>query len=161
MPSFDIISEFDTHEVKNAVDQANKEVSTRFDFKGTSSSFELTDEKLVMISESTFQLQQMFSVIVAKLSRRGVDVGCMDVGDPKGTGGKLMRQEITLKQGLDSPTAKKIVKLIKDKKLKVQAAINGDKVRVTGKKRDDLQEVIQMLRDEKLETPLQYDNFRD
>ncbi len=161
MPSFDIISEFDTHEVKNAVDQANKEVSTRFDFKGTSSSFELTDEKLVMISESTFQLQQMFSVIVAKLSRRGVDVGCMDVGDPKGTGGKLMRQEITLKQGLDSTTAKKIVKLIKDKKLKVQAAINGDKVRVTGKKRDDLQEVIQMLRDEKLETPLQYDNFRD
>lgn len=161
MPSFDIISEFDTHEVKNAVDQANKEVSTRFDFKGTSSNFELTDEKLVMISESTFQLQQMFSVIVAKLSRRGVDVGCMDVGDPKGTGGKLMRQEITLKQGLDSTTAKKIVKLIKDKKLKVQAAINGDKVRVTGKKRDDLQEVIQMLRDEKLETPLQYDNFRD
>jgi cyclic-di-GMP-binding protein len=161
MPSFDIISEFDTHEVKNAVDQANKEVSTRFDFKGTSSSFELTDEKLVMISESTFQLQQMFSVVVAKLSRRGVDVGCMDVGDPKGTGGKLMRQEITLKQGLDSTTAKKIVKLIKDKKLKVQAAINGDKVRVTGKKRDDLQEVIQMLRDEKLETPLQYDNFRD
>ncbi|MCX7084778.1 MAG: YajQ family cyclic di-GMP-binding protein [Methylococcales bacterium] len=161
MPSFDIISEFDTHEVKNAVDQANKEVSTRFDFKGTSSNFELTDEKLVMISESTFQLQQMFSVIVAKLSRRGVDVGCMDVGEPKGTGGKLMRQEITLKQGLDSTTAKKIVKLIKDKKLKVQAAINGDKVRVTGKKRDDLQEVIQMLRDEKLETPLQYDNFRD
>ncbi len=161
MPSFDIISEFDTHEVKNAVDQANKEVSTRFDFKGTSSSFELTDEKLVMISESTFQLQQMFSVVVAKLSRRGVDVGCMDVADPKGTGGKLMRQEITLKQGLDSTTAKKIVKLIKDKKLKVQAAINGDKVRVTGKKRDDLQEVIQMLRDEKLETPLQYDNFRD
>ena len=161
MPSFDIISEFETHEVKNAVDQANKEVSTRFDFKGTSSSFELTDEKLVMISESTFQLQQMFSVVVAKLSRRGVDVGCMDVGDPKGTGGKLMRQEITLKQGLDSTTAKKIVKLIKDKKLKVQAAINGDKVRVTGKKRDDLQEVIQMLRDEKLETPLQYDNFRD
>ena len=142
MPSFDIISEFDTHEVKNAVDQANKEVSTRFDFKGTSSSFELTDEKLVMISESTFQLQQMFSVVVAKLSRRGVDVGCMDVADPKGTGGKLMRQEITLKQGLDSTTAKKIVKLIKDKKLKVQAAINGDKVRVTGKKRDDLQEVI-------------------
>ena len=161
MPSFDIISEFDTHEVKNAVDQANKEVSTRFDFKGTSSSFELTDEKLVMISESTFQLQQMFSVVVAKLSRRGVDVGCMDVADPKGTGGKLMRQEITLKQGIDSTTAKKIVKLIKDKKLKVQAAINGDKVRVTGKKRDDLQEVIQMLRDEKLETPLQYDNFRD
>ncbi|MCX7099106.1 MAG: YajQ family cyclic di-GMP-binding protein [Methylococcales bacterium] len=160
MPSFDIISEFDSHEVSNAIDQASKEITTRFDFKGTDSSLELTDEKLVMISESTFQLQQMFSVVVSKLSRRGVDVGCLDVGDAKGSG-KLMRQEITLKQGLDSPTAKKIVKLIKDKKLKVQAAINGDKVRVTGKKRDDLQEVIQMLKEEKLEVPLQFDNFRD
>jgi len=160
MPSFDIISEFDMHEATNAVDQANKEVGTRFDFKGTNSSFEMTDEKVVMISESTFQLQQMFAVICAKLSRRGIDIACMEVGDAKGSG-KMMRQEITLKQGIDSATAKKIVKLIKDKKLKVQAAINGDKVRVTGKKRDDLQEVIQMLRDEKLERPLQYDNFRD
>ena len=160
MPSFDIISEFDIHEAKNAVDQANKEVSTRFDFKGSNSTFELTDDKLVMISESTFQLQQMFSVICSKLSRRGVDVTCMDVGDAKGSG-KMMRQEITLKQGLDTLLAKKIVKLIKDKKLKVQASIQGDKVRVTGKKRDDLQEVIQTLKDEKLEMPLQYDNFRD
>ncbi len=160
MPSFDIISEFDTHEVKNAIDQANKEVTTRFDFKGTNSTVELTDEKLIMISESTFQLQQMFSVVCSKLSRRGIDVGCMEVGDAKGSG-KMMRQEITLKQGLDSLFAKKIVKLIKDKKLKVQAAIQGDKVRVTGKNRDDLQEVIQMLRNEKFEMPLQYDNFRD
>lgn len=160
MPSFDIISEFDMHEATNAVDQANKEVGTRFDFKGTNSSFEMTDEKVVMISESTFQLQQMFAVICAKLSRRGIDIACMEVGDAKGSG-KMMRQEITLKQGIDSATAKKIVKLIKDKKLKVQAAIQGDKVRVTGKKRDDLQEVIQMLRDEKLETPLQFDNFRE
>jgi uncharacterized protein YajQ (UPF0234 family) len=113
-----------------------------------------------MISESTFQLQQMFSIVCTKLSRRGVDIACMEVGEAKGSG-KLMRQEITLKQGLDSALAKKIVKLIKDKKLKVQAAIQGDKVRVTGKKRDDLQEVIQMLREEKLEMPLQYDNFRD
>ncbi|MEY3107316.1 MAG: hypothetical protein RIT35_1494 [Pseudomonadota bacterium] len=160
MPTFDIISEFDNHEVKNAIDQANKEVTTRFDFKGSNSSFELTDDKLVMISESTFQLQQMFSVVCTKLSRRGIDVACMDVGDAKGSG-KMMRQEIILKQGLDSTVAKKIVKLIKDKKLKVQAAIQGDKVRITGKKRDDLQEVIQMLRDEKLEIPLQFDNFRD
>jgi uncharacterized protein YajQ (UPF0234 family) len=160
MPSFDIVSEYDKHEAKNAIDQANKEVSTRFDFKGTDSSFELTEEKLVMISESVFQLQQMFSVVCSKLSRRGIDISCMDVGDAKGSG-KLMRQEITLKQGLDSAVAKKIVKLIKDKKLKVQAAINGDKVRVTGKKRDDLQDVIQMLRDEKLDMPLQFDNFRD
>ena len=160
MPTFDIISEFDNHEVKNAIVQGNKEVTTRFDFKGSNSIFELTDDKIVMISESTFQLQQMFSVVCTKLSRRGIDVACMDVGDAKGSG-KMMRQEIILKQGLDSTVAKKIVKLIKDKKLKVQAAIQGDKVRVTGKKRDDLQEVIQMLRDEKLETPLQYDNFRD
>jgi uncharacterized protein YajQ (UPF0234 family) len=160
MPSFDIISEFDMHEAKNAVDQASKEVDTRFDFKGTNSSFELKDEKLIMVSESTFQLQQMFSIICAKLSRRGIDIACMEVGDAKGSG-KLMRQEITLKQGIESVAAKKIVKLIKDKKLKVQAAIQGDKVRVTGKKRDDLQEVIQMLRDEKLEIPLQFDNFRD
>ena len=135
-------------------------MTTRFDFKGSNSNFELTDDKLVMVSESTFQLQQMFSVVCSKLSRRGIDVGCMEVGDAKGSG-KMMRQEITLRQGLDSLFAKKIVKLIKDKKLKVQAAIQGDKVRVTGKKRDDLQEVIQMLRDEKLEMPLQYDNFRD
>ena len=160
MPSFDIVSEFDKHEVKNAVDQASKEVDTRFDFKGTDSSFELTDEKIVMISESAFQLQQMFSVVCAKLSRRGVDIACLDVGEPKGSG-KQMRQEITLKQGLDTPMAKKIIKLIKDKKLKVQAAIQGEQIRVTGKKRDDLQEVIQMLREEKLEMPLQFENFRD
>lgn len=160
MPSFDIVSEFDPHEVTNAVDQASKEVSTRFDFKGTESSFELTENKIVMISESAFQLQQMFSIICAKLSRRGVDIACMETGEAKGSG-KLMRQEITLKQGLDSAMAKKIVKLIKDKKLKVQAAIQGDQIRVTGKKRDDLQEVIQMLRNEKLEMPLQFENFRD
>jgi uncharacterized protein YajQ (UPF0234 family) len=160
MPSFDIISEFDKHEIKNAIDQATKEVTTRFDFKGTESSFELNDEKLIMLSESTFQLQQMFSIACAKLSRRGIDIACMEVGEAKGSG-KLMRQEITLKQGLDSVLAKKIVKLIKDKKLKVQAAIQGDQVRVTGKNRDDLQAVIKMLREEKLDMPLQFDNFRD
>ncbi|MDD5580209.1 MAG: YajQ family cyclic di-GMP-binding protein [Methylobacter sp.] len=160
MPSFDIISEFDKHEAKNAIDQANKEVTTRFDFKGTDSSFELTDDKLIMTSESTFQLQQMFSIVCSKLSRRGVDIACMEVGDPK-PGGKSVCQEILMKQGLDSALAKKIVKLIKDKKLKVQAAIQGDQVRVTGKNRDDLQDVIKMLREEKLEMPLQFENFRE
>ncbi|MDO9105523.1 MAG: YajQ family cyclic di-GMP-binding protein [Methylovulum sp.] len=160
MPSFDIISEFDKHELKNAIDQASKEVDTRFDFKGTNSSFELTDELVIMVSESTFQLQQMFSIVCAKLSRRGIDIACLEVGVAKGSG-KLMRQEITLKQGLDTALAKKIVKLIKDKKLKVQAAIQGDQVRVTGKKRDDLQDVIKMLREEKLDMPLQFENFRD
>jgi uncharacterized protein YajQ (UPF0234 family) len=160
MPSFDIVSEFDMHEAHNAIDQANKEVSTRFDFKGTESSFEFTDSKLLMISESTFQLQQMFSIVCSKLSRRGIDISCLEVADAKGSG-KLMRQEVTLKQGIDTVLAKKIVKLIKDKKLKVQAAINGDKVRVTGKNRDDLQETIKMLRAENLEMPLQYENFRE
>ncbi len=160
MPSFDIVSEFDKHELTNAVDQANKEVSTRFDFKGTDSRFELNDDKLVMISESTFQLQQMFSVACSKLSKRGIDIACMETGDAKPSG-KGMRQEIIMKQGLDSALAKKIVKLIKDKKLKVQAAIQGEQVRVTGKNRDDLQEVIKMLREEKLEMPLQFENFRD
>ncbi len=160
MPSFDIVSEFDPHELTNAVDQANKEVATRFDFKGTESSFELNDSKVVMISESVFQLQQMLSVLCGKLSKRGIDISCMETGDAKGSG-KLMRQEITLKQGVDSTLAKKIVKLIKDKKMKVQAAIQGEQVRVTGKKRDDLQEVIQMLRQEDWDMPVQFTNFRD
>ncbi len=160
MPSFDIVSEFDMHEAHNAIDQVNKEITTRFDFKGTESSIELTDNKLLMVSESVFQLQQIFSIVCAKLSRRGIDISCLEVGDAKGSG-KLMRQEITLKQGIDTVLAKKIVKLIKDKKLKVQAAINGDKIRVTGKNRDDLQETIKMLRAESLEIPLQYENFRD
>ncbi|MBZ4203298.1 MAG: YajQ family cyclic di-GMP-binding protein [Methylovulum sp.] len=160
MPSFDIISEFDKHEVKNAIDQVTKELDTRFDFKGTESSVELTDEKVIMISESTFQLQQIFSIVCNKLTRRSIDIACLDVGEAKPSG-KVVRQEITLKQGLDSTLAKKIVKLIKDKKLKVQAAIQGDQVRVTGKNRDDLQEVIKMLRTEEIDMPLQFENFRD
>ena len=160
MPSFDIVSEYDKHEAQNAVDQANKEVSTRFDFKGTHSSFELNEDTLLMSSESEFQLQQMLDIVQTKLAKRGVDIACMDIAEPKASG-KIVRQEIKLKQGIDSLLAKKIVKLIKDKKLKVQAAIQGEQVRVTGKKRDDLQEVIQMLKSEKLEMPLQYTNFRD
>jgi uncharacterized protein YajQ (UPF0234 family) len=160
MPSFDIVSEFDKQEARNAVDQANKEVLTRFDFKGTNSSYELNDNKLLMVSGSEFQLQQMLDIVQAKLTKRGVDIGCLDIAEPKASG-KIVRQEITLKQGVDAALAKKIVKLIKDKKLKVQAAIQGDQVRVTGKQRDDLQEVIQMLKQEKLEMPLQYINFRD
>lgn len=160
MPSFDIVSELDNHEVINAVDQANKEVSTRFDFKGSNASFELDKENIVMKAESTFQLQQMLPILYAKMGKRGIDVASLDTGKITDTG-KTATQTITLKQGIDSDLAKKIVKLIKDKKLKVQAAINGDKVRVTGKKRDDLQETIQMLRSENLEQPLQFNNFRD
>ena len=160
MPSFDIVSEFDGHEAHNAVDQANKEVSTRFDFKGATASFELKDEKITLKTETDFQLKQMLDILRVKLSKRGIDVSCMDV-EPADVKYKSATQVVTLKQGIDSTLAKQIVKLIKDKKLKVQAAIQGDKVRVTGKKRDDLQEVIQMLRAEDLGLPLQFDNFRD
>lgn len=160
MPSFDIVSEYDKHEAQNAVDQANKEVSTRFDFKGTNSTFELNGDKLLMTSGSEFQLQQMLDIVQTKMSKRGVDIACLDVGEPRASG-RIVRQEITLKQGIDSLLAKKIVKLIKDKKLKVQAAIQGEQVRVSGKKKDDLQEVIQTLKEEKWELPLQFNNFRD
>lgn len=160
MPSFDIVSELDNHEVSNAVDQANKEVSTRFDFKGSNACFEQTEDSILMKAESTFQLQQMLPILYSKMGKRGIDIASLDSGKIQDTG-KTAQQPITLKQGIDSDLAKKIVKLIKDKKMKVQAAINGDKVRVTGKKRDDLQEVIQMLRTEDLGQPLQFNNFRD
>ncbi len=160
MPSFDIVSEFDSHEVSNAVDQANREVSTRFDFKGSDAKFELQDEQITLIAESTFQLQQMLPILYSKMTKRGIDIACLETGDAK-TSGKTAQQVLTLKQGLETPLAKKIVKMIKDKKLKVQAAIQGEKIRVTGKKRDDLQKVIQMLKEAELEQPLQFDNFRD
>jgi uncharacterized protein YajQ (UPF0234 family) len=160
MPSFDIVSELDSHEVTNAVDQANKEVATRFDFKGSNACFEQQDDSILMKAESTFQLQQMLPILFAKMGKRGIDISSLESGKIQDTG-KTAQQPITLKQGVGTDLAKKIVKLIKDKKLKVQAAINGDKVRVTGKKRDDLQEVIQMLRTEDLEQPLQFNNFRD
>ncbi len=160
MPSFDIVSEIDGHEITNAIDQANKEVSTRFDFKGSNASFEHQDDSIVMKAESTFQLQQMLPILFAKMGKRGIDISALETGKIQDTG-KTAQQSITLKQGIGTETAKKIVKLIKDKKMKVQAAINGDKVRVTGKKRDDLQEVIQMLRSEDVGQPLQFNNFRD
>ncbi len=160
MPSFDVVSEVEMHEVTNAVDQANREVSTRFDFKGTSARFELKDETITMIAEADFQLKQMLDILQSKLNRRGVDIACLEIAEPEQSG-KEVRQTVTVRQGLDTPLAKKIVKLIKEKKLKVQAAIQGEKVRVTGKKRDDLQNVIAMLKEAKLDMPLQFNNFRD
>ena len=160
MPSFDIVSEFDMHEAHNAIDQVNKEITTRFDFKGSNALFEHQDDNIIMKAESTFQLQQMLPILYAKMGKRGIDINSMDSGKITDTG-KTAQQTISLKQGISSDLAKQIVKLIKDKKMKVQAAINGDKVRVTGKKRDDLQEVIQMLRTEDLGQPLQFNNFRD
>jgi hypothetical protein len=160
MPSFDIVSEIDMHEATNAVDQANREVETRFDFKGTGARYELAESVINLSAESDFQLQQMKEILYTKLAKRGIDIGSLKADPPK-TLGRQVKQDITLVQGIDSALAKKIVKLIKDSKLKTQAAIQGDKVRVTGKKRDDLQECIALLRATPLEQPLQFNNFRD
>ena len=160
MPSFDVVSEVDMHELTNAVDQANKEVSTRFDFKGTGATYEQAKNEITMIGDATFQLGQMLDIFRVKLSRRGVDVDCMDVQATEESGLKV-RQKITIKDGWDSESAKKIIKVIKDKKLKVQAQIQKEQVRVTGKKRDDLQAVMALLKAEGLGIPLQFKNFRD
>lgn len=160
MPSFDVVSEFDLHEAANAVDQANREVATRFDFKGSDASYELNENVISLAGDSEFQLQQMMDILYSKLAKRGVDIACVELGKVE-QAGKVARQTVTLRQGIDSELARKIVKLIKDQKLKVQAAIQGDKVRVTGKKRDDLQNVIALLRQAELDLPLQFNNFRD
>ncbi|MCP1314916.1 MULTISPECIES: YajQ family cyclic di-GMP-binding protein [unclassified Halomonas] len=161
MPSFDIVSEFDRHEAANAVDQANREVGTRFDFKGVDASFALEGETVALEAEVDFQLKQMLEVLRGRLIARGIDARCMEVKDPELSGVKA-RQNVTLRQGLDAAQTKDIVKRIKASKLKVQAQIQGEKVRVTGKKRDDLQSVMALLRGEEgPDLPLQFDNFRD
>ncbi|MGI2028365.1 YajQ family cyclic di-GMP-binding protein [Endozoicomonas acroporae] len=161
MPSFDIVSEVDMHELANAVDQANRELTTRFDFRGVAASFEKSSEKqIVMTTDADFQLVQMVEMLKTKMVKRGIDVKCLEVKDHYGSG-KQVKQEVVVRQGLEKDIAKKIVKMIKDAKLKVQAAIQGDQVRVTGKKRDDLQTVIAFLREADLDMPLQYNNFRD
>lgn len=160
MPSFDTVSEYDEQEAVNAVDQANREVSTRFDFKGTESEFKLEDNLVTVKSESDFQCQQMLDILQNKLTKRGIDIGCLEIGDPIPSG-KSVSQIVTMKSGLESDMSKKMVKLIKQQKMKVQAAIQGEKVRVTGKKRDDLQKVMAMLKESKLGVPLQFENFRD
>jgi uncharacterized protein YajQ (UPF0234 family) len=160
MPSFDVVSEVDAQEVTNAVDQANREVRTRFDFKGTDSSFIREGDTITLKSESEFQLKQMLEILQSKLSRRGVDIACLAIATPE-QAGREARQAVTVRQGLETELGRRIVKMVKESKLKVQGAIQGDKVRVTGKKRDDLQTVIATLRDAKFDMPLQYVNFRD
>jgi uncharacterized protein YajQ (UPF0234 family) len=160
MPSFDVVSEVDLPEVRNAVDQASREVGTRFDFKGVDANFELKEAEITVTAESEFQVQQMMEILKSKLVKRNVDIMSMQEGDVVESGKKAILK-VTMQQGIDADMGRKLVKLIKDKKLKVQTAIQGDKLRVTGKKRDDLQEVIAMLREAKLEIPLQYNNFRD
>ena len=160
MPSFDIVSELDMQELRNAVDQASREVTTRYDFKGTDSSFELKESIITMHSDSDFQLKQMFDILQSKLIKRNIDLKFIEKGKVLESG-KGARQELTVKQGIETEMAKKMVKMIKEKKMKVQAAIQGEKVRVTGKKRDDLQEVITMFKNADLDVPLQYENYRD
>lgn len=160
MPSFDIVSELDMHEVTNAVDQANRELQMRYDFKGVDARFELNESSVTINAEVDFQLQQMLEVLRTKMTSRKIDIRCLEIKDPE-TANMRARQEVILKQGLDQPFAKKIIKIIKDAKLKVQSQIQGEQVRVTGKKRDDLQSVIALLRESELELPLQFNNFRD
>jgi uncharacterized protein YajQ (UPF0234 family) len=160
MPSFDVVSEVNHHELSNAVNQANREVSTRFDFKGTGSNFELNDSQITMNTESEFQLQQMYDMLCNKLVKRGVDIVCLELADPV-VQLKTATQVITVREGIETADARKMVKLIKDRKLKVQAAIQGDQLRVSGKKRDDLQAVIALLKESSFDLPLQFKNFRD
>jgi uncharacterized protein YajQ (UPF0234 family) len=160
MPSFDVVSEVDKHELQNAIDQVNREINTRFDFRGTDSRIEESEGELVLIAESDFQLQQMRTILDTKLAKRGVDLGCLEAKEPE-ISGKRARQSIQVRQGIDKDTARKIIKIVKDSKLKIQAAIQGEQVRVSGKKRDDLQQVIILLREADSDLPLQYINFRD
>ena len=160
MPSFDVVSEVNHHELSNAVDQANREVTTRFDFKGTGSNFELAGNLITMNTESEFQLQQMYDILCNKLVKRGVDIAALELGDPT-IQLKTATQVVTVREGIETTESKKMIKLIKDRKMKVQAAIQGDQLRVTGKKRDDLQEVIALLKDNQFAMPLQFKNFRD
>ena len=160
MPSFDVVSEVDEQEVKNAVDQANRELEKRYDFRGVEAAFELADSGITLSAPEEFQIQQMEDILREKLTRRSVDAGCLDPGDIEGAG-KVKRRKYGLKQGIDQDTARKMTKMVKGSKMKVQAQVNGDKVRVTGKKRDDLQQVMTLFKEAGLGLPLQFDNFRD
>jgi cyclic-di-GMP-binding protein len=161
MPSFDVVCEANEVEVRNTVDQANKEISTRFDFKGSDARIEQKERELTAYADDDFKLGQVRDVLVNKAAKRGVDVRFLDFGDPQKMGGDKMKQVITVRHGVSSEHAKKIVRLIKDSKLKVQASIQGDAVRVTGAKRDDLQAAIALLKKEVTDLPLAYQNFRD
>jgi hypothetical protein len=160
MPSFDVVSKLDGHEVTNAVDQANREVGQRFDLKDSGARFELTDFVVTARAPSDFQLRQLLEILKIKLAKRGIDVACLEVKEPSVNLAEA-KQEIVLRHGIDQDSGRKLVKLIKESRLKVQAGIHGDKLRVTGKQRDELQAVIALLRKEPFDRPLQYENFRD
>ncbi len=160
MPSFDVVSEIDQHELTNAIDQANREISNRFDFKGTNSKIEMVEDTLTIISSSEFQVKQINDILETKVSKRGIDIRCLEYDEITENNNEA-RQVVVIKKGIEKELARKIVKMIKSSKLKVQAAIQGEQVRITGKKRDDLQQTIAELKDAKYDILLQYVNFRD
>jgi len=160
MPSFDVVSELDMHQVTNAVDQSNRIVDNRFDFKGVDAKFERDGNVVTLTAEADFQVQQMLDMLSSALHKCGIDIKCLDPAEVE-MSGKTAKQKVILKEGIDQPLAKKIVKMIKDQKMKVQASIQGEQVRVTGKKRDDLQQAISMLKEADIDVPLQFNNFRD
>lgn len=160
MPSFDVVSEIDQHELTNAVDNANRELTKRFDFRGVDASFELKDGAVKIAAEVDFQLEQLREILQIQMVKRKIDVKCLEAKDPEKLG-KQVLMWLTARQGLEPLLLKKMVRMIKDSKLKVQAAMQGDKLRVTGKKRDDLQNVMALLREADLDMPLQFNNFRD
>jgi len=155
MPSFDVVSDFDSHEARNGVDQANREVTTRFDFKGTGSKYELDGEVISLTTQSDFQLKQMMDILQQKLSKRGIDIGCLDEQEPEFSGSEA-RQKVIMRRGIDTDRARKLVKQIKAEKMKVQAAIQSDKMRISGKQRDDRQAVIAKLKETRSELQLPY-----
>ncbi len=160
MPTFDVVSEVDKHELSNAVDQASRELATRFDFKGSDAKFELDGFVVTQSASSVFQLNQMLDILRGRLSARGIDVRCLDVAPPlENLGGA--RQKVTIKQGIEQAISKKLIAALKADKLKVEAQINGEKLRISGKKRDDLQAAIALLKKTDVELPLQFENFRD
>ena len=160
MPSFDTVSELNAHEVTNAVDQANRELSQRFDFKDSGARFELKEFTITMHAQVDFQLKQMLEMLKLRLAKRGIDLVCLEAKEPQITLSSA-QQEVLLRHGIDQETGKKIARLVKDSKLKVQASLQGEKVRISGKQRDDLQAAIALLRAAKLDVPLQFNNFRD
>ena len=160
MPSFDVVSEIDQHELTNAIDQANREINNRFDFKGTDSKIETVDNSLTIISSSEFQVKQIQDILETKITKRGIDIRCLEYGEILENNNQA-RQLVNIKKGVNQDLARKIVKMIKSSKLKTQAAIQGDQVRITGKKRDDLQATIAEIKAAKFDIPLQYTNFRD
>lgn len=161
MPSFDTVCEADMVKVRNGVDNAAKEIATRFDFKGTSASIEIKDQEITVIGDADFQIEQILDVLRNKLTKQSVDVRFLDIGDLQKIGGDKVKRLVKVRNGIESELAKKIQRMIKDSKLKVQAAIQEEKVRVTGAKRDDLQAVMALLRKEVADVPLTFNNFRD